>query len=202
MAMDFDGNDSTFESSAAFYRRCVDKFIHPEGYFRGIVDVDGAKETFAAQLSATAAMALMAEMAGQIGVDLWGYNNRGVSVITAATYTFYYYFFPSAGSGKRVSRGRRRSGSCAGDGAFYEMVCRRSPLRGDEQLFAEQRPLFSAFAGLTTLTHGLAPPRRSAGGFGRAASIRLVRYCNAKGAIFTSAPAPINQGRGAPIHGL
>lgn len=153
-------NENTFKNSADFYRKCVDDCIHPEGYFRGIVDIDGASETFAAQLSATGAMALMAEMAGQNGVDLWGYSNRGVSLITAATYTFYYYFFPERWKWEDGLTREQTMSLMRRDGAFFEMVNRRSPLRGVEQLFAEQRPYFSAYAGLTSLTHGLAPPKK------------------------------------------
>ncbi len=154
-------DDEQFQSAAAVYRQAVDQHIHPEGYIKGIVDVDGAESTYEAQVSATCALVLLAEMAEQVGVDLWTYNNRSVSTNTAATYTFFYYFFPERWRwGADLSRDRtievvRR------EGAFFEMVHRRYPLRGVEQLFAERRPLFCAYGGgLTTLTHGLAPPRR------------------------------------------
>ena len=154
-------DDEIFQSAAAIYRRLIDEHIHPEGYFKGLVDVDGAEDTYAAQVSATGALALMAEMAAQAGLDLWSYDNRGVSVNTAATYAFYYYFFPERW---RWEDGLKRDDTLAvmrAEGAFFEIVNRRSPLRGGEQLFAEQRPMFSPHIGLTTLTHSLPLPRKS-----------------------------------------
>ena len=154
-------DDAQFQSALSVYRRAVDQRIHPEGFFKGLVDVDGARGTYQAQFAATGALALMSEMAQQAGEDLWSYNNRAVSANTAATYTFYYYCFPESW---RWEAGLTREQTMAimrREGAYFEMVNRRSPLRGADELFAEQRPLFSAAAGgLTTLTHGLKPPAR------------------------------------------
>ncbi len=155
------GDDAGFQRAADVYRRVVDAHIHPEGYFKDLVDIDGASETYAAQFSATCALVLMAEMAEQIGVDLWAYHNRAVSVNTAATYTYYYYFFPETWKWEADLTRETTMGLMRRDGAFFEMVNRRAPLRGVEQLFAEQRPMFSAIGGgLTTLTHGLVPPKK------------------------------------------
>lgn len=150
-----------FQRAAESYRRVVAERIHPEGYFKGIVDIEGATATYEAQFSATCALVLMAEMAGQAGLDLWSFSDRAVSVNTAATYTYYYYFFPErwkweTGLSREITMAIMR-----GEGAFFEMVNRRNPLRGGEQLFAEQRPMFSAWGGgLTTLTHALTPPKK------------------------------------------
>ena len=151
----------TYQRAADIYRRLVDAHIHPEGYFKGIVDIDGAKETYAAQFSATCALVLMAEMAGGAGDDLWNYNNRAVSINTAAAYTYYYYFFPEGWKWESDLTRETTIALMRREGAFFEMVNRRAPLRGIEQLFAEQRPMFSAHGGgLTTLTHGLAAPKK------------------------------------------
>ncbi len=153
--------DRPFQSAAAVYRRVVDQHIHPEGFFKSLVDVEGARQTYQAQFAATGALALLSEMARQAGEDLWSYHNRAVSANTAATYTFYYYFFPErwrweAGLSRELTMSIMRR-----QGAYFEIVNRRSPLRGAEELFAEQRPLFSAtVGGLTTLTHGLKPPAK------------------------------------------
>ena len=152
------GDDGRFQSAVSAYRRAVDQRIHPEGFIKGLVDIDGARQTYEAQFAATGALVLLSEMAQQAGEDLWTYNNRAVSVNTAATYTYYYYFYPERW---RWEDGLTREQTMAimrREGAFFEMVNRRSPLRDGEALFAEQRPLFSAVAGgLTTLTHGLKP---------------------------------------------
>ena len=153
-------DDAGLRQAVHDFRQLVDKHIHPEGFIKSLVDIDGAIDTYAAQFSATGALVLMAEMATQAGLDLWSYSNRGVSANTAATYTYYYYFFPErwkweAGLTRETTMALMRR-----EGAFFEMVNRRHPLRGGEQLFAEQRPMFSAHAGgLTTLTHGLPQPK-------------------------------------------
>lgn len=154
-------DDRQFQSAVSTYRRAVDQHIHPEGFFKGIVDVDGARQTYQGQFAATGALALMSEMGQQAGEDLWSYNNRAVSANTAATYTFYYYFFPESWRWEEGLTRELTMEVMRQEGAFFEMVNRRSPLRGGDELFAEQRPLFSAVAGgLTTLTHGLKPPAK------------------------------------------
>ena len=154
-------HDDSFQGAADVYRRVVDSHIHPEGYIKGVVDRDGASNTYAAQFSATCALVLMAEMAGQVGLDLWTYNNRAVSTNTAATYTYYYYFFPERWKWESNLTRESTLDLMRREGAFFEMVNRRIPMRGVEQLFAEQRPMFSACGGgLATLTHGLRPPKK------------------------------------------
>ncbi len=154
-------DDKNFLRVADAYRLLIDSRIHPEGYIKGLVDRDGASNTYAAQFSATCALVLMAEMAGQVGLDLWSYNNRAVSANTAATYTYYYYFFPERWKWEHSLTRESTVDLMRREGAYFEMVNRRSPMRGVEQLFAEQRPMFSVHGGgLTTLTHGLAPPRK------------------------------------------
>ena len=153
--------DRLVQRAASVYRRVVDQHIHPEGFFKGLVDVDGARQTYQAQFAATGALALLSEMARQAGEDLWSYHNRAVSANTAATYTFYYYFFPERWRWEEGLSRELTMSIMRRQGAYFEMVNRRSPLRGGEELFAEQRPLFSAIAGgLTTLTHGLKPPAK------------------------------------------
>ena len=155
----YDSMDSR-DAAAAAYRLVVDQHIHPEGYFKGMVDIEAASDTYASQVSAAGALALTAEMAQQHGLELWAHNNRGVSLNTAATYAFYYYFFPERWRwGAELTR-EQTIAIMRGQGAFYEMVNRRYPLRGVEQLFAEQRPMFCPHIGLTTLTHSLTPARK------------------------------------------
>ncbi len=152
------GDDGRFQRAVSAYRRAVDQHIHPEGFIKGLVDIDGARQTYEAQFAATGALVLLSEMAQQAGEDLWAYNNRAVSVNTAATYTYYYYFYPERWRWEDGLSREQTMTIMRREGAYFEMVNRRSPLRDGEALFTEQRPLFSAVAGgLTTLTHGLKP---------------------------------------------
>ena len=87
-------DDKLIRQGAAVYRRAVDEIIHPEGYLKGIADLAEAPKRYEAQLSGACALVLLAEMAGLLGVDLWSYDNRAVSIFTAVTYTHFYYYFP------------------------------------------------------------------------------------------------------------
>lgn len=151
-------DESALESGAEVYRHAVQSVIHPEGYLRGIADIPEAADGYAAQVSGTCALALMAEMAAQTDRDLWSVNNRGVTPVTATTYLHFYYFYPEKWIwGAGLTRDQTEA-VLRRDGAFIEMVNRRFPLRGIEILLAELRPFFSPLAGgLTTLTHGAAP---------------------------------------------
>ena len=149
------------ERAAALYRRAVDQHIHPEGYLKGIVDRESSVDSYESQLSGTCALVILAEMAERAELDLWSYNNRAVTPITAATYTFYYYFYPEKWRWEPGLTRERTLASMRREGAFMELVNRRHALHGVEQLLAEQRPFFCPWAGgLTTLTHGLVPPNK------------------------------------------
>lgn len=156
--------DAHIDRAAAIYRRAIDQHIHPEGYIRGMVDMEhkqAGQRSYERQLSATCALALIAEMALQRGLNLWAYDKRAVSIHTAAAYTHYYYYFPERWRwGEGLTRAHTET-VMRREGAFYELVNRQQPPRGIELLFAEQRPLFCAYGGgLTTLTHGAPRPKK------------------------------------------
>ena len=155
-------SDEEIARGAAVYRRAVERHIHPEGYFRGLTDIADGEELYEAQVSATGALVLLAEMAGTVGLELWTFESRAVSVTTAIAYTHFYYFFPEKWRWEADLTRERTAAIMRREGAFMELVSRRQPPQGIEQLLAEQRPLFCAWGGgLTTLTHGLAPePKR------------------------------------------
>ncbi len=158
-------HESSARMGAEAYRKAVDHVIHPEGFLKGIVDVDGSQQTseqtYAKQVSGACALTLMAEMAPQAGLDLWSYDNRGVTPVTATTYLLYYYYYPENWRWSENLSAQDTAAAMANEGAFIEMVNRRHPLRGVEQLLAELRPMFCASGGgLSTLTHGLAPPKK------------------------------------------
>ena len=101
----------------------------------------------------------MAEMAWHAGVDLWSLDNRGITPITATAYLLYYYFYPKQWKwGSGLTR-ETTAAVMRAQGAFIEMVNRRHALPGTDHLLADLRPMFSpGGGGLTTLTHGIAPP--------------------------------------------
>jgi len=154
-------SDDAIQHGAAVYRGTVDQQIHPEGFLKGIADLDGAPGRYEAQVSGSCALVLLAEMAAPIGLDLWSYDNRAVSVSTAVTYTHFYYFYPEKWCWEPDLSRERTTAIMRREGAFMELVNRRAPPAGIEHFLAEQRPLFCAYGGgLTTLTHGLAPAKK------------------------------------------
>ena len=154
-------DETLFQRGANIYRKAIAHHIHPEGYLKGIVDVEDVTETYRLQVSGTGALVLMAEMAEQVGIDLWSVNNRGVTPITATTYLHYYYYYPEKWKWEEGLTPEITDSIIRTRGAFIEMVNRRSPLRGIEILLEDQRPLFGAYhGGLTSLTHGISPPTR------------------------------------------
>lgn len=154
-------SEHEIEGGAAVYRRAVAELIHPEGFLKGIADVADAPERYEAQVSGCCALVLLAEMAAPLGLDLWSYESRAVGIFTAATYTHFYYFFPEKWRWEEGLSLDRTRAIMRHEGAFMELVNRRNPPQGIEQFLAEQRPLFCAWGGgLTTLTHGLAPPKK------------------------------------------
>ena len=154
-------SDEAIQRGAAVYREGVDELIHPEGYLKGIADLDDAMGRYEAQVSGSCALVLLTEMAALIGLDLWSYDSRAVSVNTAVTYTHFYYFFPEKWRWEADLTRERTAAVMRREGAFMELVNRRGPPAGIEHFLAEQRPLFCPHGGgLTTLTHGLAPAKK------------------------------------------
>ena len=154
-------HESCKQLGVAVFRRAVDQFIHPEGFLKGIVDVESNAPSYAMQVSGTCALVIMAEMAEHAGLNLWSYDNRGVSPVTATTYLLYYYYYPEHWRWSDCLSQADTAAVMRCEGAFIEMVNRRHPLRGVDLMLAEQRPMFCATGGgLTTLTHGHAPPKK------------------------------------------
>ena len=154
-------HDPCIQLGASTYRDAIDSMIHPEGFLKGIVDDESRPQTYAAQVSGCCALTLMAEMGQVAGLDLWEYDNRGVTPITAATYALYYFFYPEQWRWSESLTAAETAASMRGEGAFLEIVNRRQPLSGVDALFGELRPLFCAYGGgMTTLTHGMEPPRK------------------------------------------
>lgn len=149
-----------FAAAAQVYRDTVDTEIHPEGYFPKIVQAAG--NTLTNQVMAVQALVLMAEIAAAAGVNLWAYHNRGVSVLTASTYSLYYYFYPEKwqwepGLDLDFAQPLFRT-----HGGFLEMVNGRydKPLRAVRLILKDIRPVYDfAGGGLPGLTHGV-PERR------------------------------------------
>ena len=179
------------EMAAAGFRALVD-MVQPHGYVASLVDVrDG--DTLPRTLQFVQGLVLAAEVGAHHGFELWEYERRGVSVLTAALYPLYYYYYPEKWpwdvkatpqpvTTKRPSR-RERAAQILSDytvdtvkalfaphESFLELVNHRTQgtVRAVSMILDEERPILDLLGGgPVTLTHGLplAPKRR--GLFGR-----------------------------------
>jgi hypothetical protein len=158
-------DQALIEASAEHFRQTISTEIHPEGNFRTAVKVDPESQSLTNQVFGTQALVLMAEMAEHIGLDLWGYQDRGVSALTPATYTTFYFFYPDQwrwnGSEFRPSEGVSHEFGASlfkNNAGFLEIISRRydKPFKAGSMALDTLRPVYDVYGGgLTTLTHAI-----------------------------------------------
>lgn len=151
-------DEARLEAGASVYRQTIDEAVRPEGYIPLAVDgKDGG--SFYRQLLSVKALVLMAEAASHVGLDLWDYTSRGVSVTTASAYVIYYFYYPDqwrwdaleTDAGKDLFR--QHSG-------FLEILNRHARPKDVKLVLDELRPIWDVTGGgLTSLTHAV-PLRR------------------------------------------
>ncbi|MBL8132388.1 MAG: alginate lyase family protein [Anaerolineae bacterium] len=151
--------EEIFQIGVEVFQETVDHDIRPQGFIpKALEGADGA--AMYRQIAASAALTLMAEAAGHAGVDLWRYENRGISATTAALYPIYYFYTTEKWMWDKdlppedVQNWFRRYAG------YLEIVKARTGHRDLNPLLEDLRPIFTPLAGgLTTLSHG-APLRR------------------------------------------
>lgn len=147
-------DETRLDAGVATYHHIIEHEVRPEGYLpRAVEPADGS--TLARQLLSVQALVLMTEAAAQIGVDLWAFNSRGISVTTAGAYCIYYYYYPEKWPWETMTR--EVSAPLYRDhGGFFEMLNHAKRPKDLKLMLDEQRPFFNPTGGgLTTLTHGL-----------------------------------------------
>lgn len=165
-----------FNACVATYKDAIDSEVHPEGYLPRAIDGETGLDNFINQIRSVQALVLMAEMARHVGVDLYAYNNRGVSVITAATYPLYYYFYPEKWKwveevykgGKKIEAetisdddAKRIYREHAGFLEILNLYYDNRPLKAIRMILDDLRPTYDmSSGGLTTLTHGYTERKR------------------------------------------
>lgn len=147
--------EAIFERGAEIYRRVIREDVHPQGYITKAVQV-GDGGGLLRQLIAVQTLVLMAEAAAHVGVDLWSYSFRGVSVMTAFTYIMYYYFLPEKWRwDENVTNEPFREYN-----GMFEIVNHHAYPKDLKPLLEDMRPIYDApFGGLTTLSHGVVRKR-------------------------------------------
>lgn len=178
------------EMAAAGFCALID-MVQPHGYVNALVQTrDG--QTLPHTIQMVQGLTLAAEVGAHHGFNLWEYEQRGVSVLTAALYPLYYYYYPEKWpwdpaaspepiSAKRLSRRQRAAQILsaytpddvkvffADHASFLELVNRRAnaSVRAVTMILEEQRPIVDLLGGgPVTLTHGL-PLVKRRGLFGR-----------------------------------
>ena len=142
------------EAGAETYRRAIREDIRPDGYIQGAVEGRDGQSYFRHVVS-TQALVLMAEAAKHAGVDLWGYEQRGVSVVTAAAYPLYYYCYTAGWRWGLDLTEEVTQRALRAHGGFLEIVHHARPLHDIGLLLKDWRPLFDLYGGgFTTLSHG------------------------------------------------
>jgi hypothetical protein len=152
-------DQGTFEGGVRFFEDAIAD-LHPEGYVREAVESKDA-QTYARQFSIACALALAAEIGTNAGVNLWAYNNRGVSAKTASAYVLYYLYYPEKWRWSEAGALTLEMTTplMKHQAAYMEIVHARSPLRSVDILLQQNRPLSCFMAGgMTTLVYGAPPP--------------------------------------------
>ena len=105
--------EDIFNAGVEVFKRTIDTEISPRGHIpKAVEGKDGG--SLYRQILSVSALVLMAEAAAHCGVDLWKYNNRGVSVTTAAIYPIYYFYTPEQLDVGRRHHAGRGADSCSG----------------------------------------------------------------------------------------
>ncbi len=146
-------DETLFTRGTDAYRAVIDHDIHPDGYLPKVVENPNG---YFEMLLTVQALTLNAEAAYRAGLDLWHYNNRGVSIVTAALYPLYYYFYPEKWKWGEQLTLEEVQPFFKSHGAYLEMLNLHigRPTKAIDLILDEQRPLFDTFGGgMTTLTH-------------------------------------------------
>jgi len=153
-------DESLIKQGQEKFHTLIDNQIHAEGYLKFAVK-HRRPDAFIYQDSAVQALVLAAEAAHHIGIDLWGYESRGVGLPTAVAYQVYYYFFPEKwrwlpeDTPEEQHLNQEFMEKHFNEyGAYVEIAQARSQPRNGLELVMERRPMFSVLAGYTTLSHG------------------------------------------------
>ena len=169
-------DEALFNECVNIYKQTIDEDVRPEGYLPRAINGETAVDNFLNQIRSAQALTLMAEMARHVGTDLYTYEKRGVSVLTATTYPLYYYFFPEKWKWvKEVYKGGKMVDTevledddakaiYRNHAGFLEMLNTHygtRPLKAIRMMLDDLRPIYDVYGGgITTLTNGYTEKKR------------------------------------------
>jgi hypothetical protein len=153
-------NESMIQGSAGLFQKVIGEDVRPQGFIPKAVDGKDGGSLYR-QILAASALVLMAEAASHVGVDLWSYTVRGVSVVTGAMYPIYYFYTPEKWQWDEGISVDEAQNLFRQYGGYLEMLYRRTRHKDLTPLLQDLRPIYTPYAGgLTTLTHGVPEKRR------------------------------------------
>jgi hypothetical protein len=151
-------DETRLQAGADVYRQVIDHDIRPEGYLPLAVE-GGDGGSLWRQMWAVGGLVLTAEAASYVGLDLWSYTSRGISVVTAASYLIYYYYYPDQWRWDTLAEADTKQ-LFKEQGAFLEMVNHLVRPKDLKLLLDDLRPFYNITGGgLTTLSHALSARR-------------------------------------------
>ena len=156
-------DEARFEGTVEAFKRVIEQEIHPEGYLPRLVE-NSQEGALKRQVLAAQALSLMAEMAAQVGTDLWGYEVRGISVKTPAIYAAAYYEYRETWPWDEPPSEQENEAFYQQHAGFLEFLNRQLRPVVLKETLEKLRPLYSPVGGFTTLSHGI-PARRGLFGF-------------------------------------
>jgi hypothetical protein len=153
-------NEPMLQTSVGVFEKTIAEDVRPQGYIPQAVDGKDGGSLFR-QLLSVSALALMAEAASHVDIDLWNYSVRGVSVVTGAMYPIYYFYTPEKWEWDEGLDMQMAQNLFQQYGGYLEMIYRRTRHKDLKPLLEDLRPIYDPRAGgLTTLTHGVPEKRR------------------------------------------
>ncbi|MBC8099594.1 MAG: alginate lyase family protein [Armatimonadetes bacterium] len=150
-----------FQQGAAVYEQVVTHDIRPQGYIPQAVE-DSRGGSMARFVLSVKALTLMAAAAQTVGVDLWGMQSRGISVVTAGLYPLYYYFYPEKWQWDEGITLEDSAALFGQHGGYLELVNQQlgRRIRAVDLVLKQIRPVLDPYGGgALTLSHGV-PQRR------------------------------------------
>ncbi|MEO8397478.1 MAG: alginate lyase family protein, partial [Chloroflexota bacterium] len=156
--------EDVFNEGVIVFKRMVDEGISPRGHIpKAVEGKDGG--SLYRQILSNSALVIMAEAAAHCGVNLWEYNNRGVSVTTAAVYPIYYFYTPERWTWDEGITLDEAQLLFRRYGGYLEILNRQTGFKDLKPLLEDLRPIYDpSGGGLTTLSHGM--PIKKRGLFG------------------------------------
>ncbi len=153
-------DETAIQKGIERYQQAIDDDIHPQGYIREAVGLK-SKNSFLRNLQSVEALVLMAEAGAQIGLPLWEYSKRGLTLLSATLFPIYYFYTTARWKWDEGLSPEFVQEAFRSYGGYLEIVNQRIVHRDFQTLLADLRPIYVPYGGgFTSLTHGAVLKRK------------------------------------------